>query len=356
MIEVEKHITNLLLRHDCVMVPGFGGFVAHHVSAVYDDRSSLFYPPSRTLGFNPALKMNDSMLVQSYVDVFDVSYPEAQRMIDDDVELLRSAIQEHGFYEMYGLGTLRLNDIEGHYDFEPCEAGILTPAFYGLSSVAIARQNAQEEEAKEPSTAVVSIPFAAEHSGNKRENEEETERQQPVKIRSMSAVYSYAVACVVAILLVFFPSTVNNGGDGTTETLADANLLQRVMPKGATTELPSITFDKHLTEAADSAVAQDFSANTQRLGNDRSAEDGVSVVAPPYYTIVLASKVSRRNADDFVARLHGKGFTDVEADATGSHIKVLSGKYKDKDAAVAAMKELRDKAGVTDAWLMKVAK
>ena len=36
MIRPEELIGQLLLRHNCVIVPGFGGFVAQRVAAVVD--------------------------------------------------------------------------------------------------------------------------------------------------------------------------------------------------------------------------------------------------------------------------------------------------------------------------------
>ena len=33
MIELAQHIETLLLENDCVIVPGFGGFVAHYSPA-----------------------------------------------------------------------------------------------------------------------------------------------------------------------------------------------------------------------------------------------------------------------------------------------------------------------------------
>lgn len=39
---LERHIEILLLSNDCVIVPGFGGFMAHHVDARYDGRDSMF--------------------------------------------------------------------------------------------------------------------------------------------------------------------------------------------------------------------------------------------------------------------------------------------------------------------------
>ena len=77
MIDLDRHIEILLLKSDCVIVPGLGGFVASHVAARYDAGDKMFIPPLRTLGFNPKLSVNDSLLVQSYSDAYDMSYPDA---------------------------------------------------------------------------------------------------------------------------------------------------------------------------------------------------------------------------------------------------------------------------------------
>lgn len=57
MIELAQHIEVLLLENDCVIVPGFGGFVAHYAPATHVKEESLFLPPTRTIGFNPQLKL-----------------------------------------------------------------------------------------------------------------------------------------------------------------------------------------------------------------------------------------------------------------------------------------------------------
>ncbi|MFW5519352.1 MAG: SPOR domain-containing protein, partial [Segatella copri] len=46
--ELKRHIEILLLSNDCVIVPEFGGFMAHHVDARYDGRDNMFLPPLRT--------------------------------------------------------------------------------------------------------------------------------------------------------------------------------------------------------------------------------------------------------------------------------------------------------------------
>ena len=133
VIELERHIEILLLDNDCVIVPGLGGFMAHHVEARYEEDEQAFLPPLRTLGFNPQLKINDSLLAQSYIEAYDISYPEALQRIEDEVNELTQILQNEGRYELNNIGIIELNE-DGNYVFTPCEAGILTPSLYGLNS------------------------------------------------------------------------------------------------------------------------------------------------------------------------------------------------------------------------------
>lgn len=43
MIELAQHIETLLLENDCVIVPGFGGFVAHYSPATRVKEENIFY-------------------------------------------------------------------------------------------------------------------------------------------------------------------------------------------------------------------------------------------------------------------------------------------------------------------------
>ena len=67
MIELSRHIESLLLHHDCVIVPGLGGFGTQYVPARRIEEEFLFLPPYRSVGFNQQLVLNDGLLVQSYM-------------------------------------------------------------------------------------------------------------------------------------------------------------------------------------------------------------------------------------------------------------------------------------------------
>ena len=85
MIELAQHIEVLLLENDCVIVPGLGGFVAHYTPAMRVAEENVFLPPTRIIGFNPQLKMNDGLLVQSYMAVYDTDFSDATRIVEKEV-------------------------------------------------------------------------------------------------------------------------------------------------------------------------------------------------------------------------------------------------------------------------------
>ena len=87
MIELSQHIEVLLLENDCVIVPGLGGFVAHYTPAIQVEEN-MFLPPTRTIGFNPQLKLNDGLLVQSYMAVYDTNFSDASKIVEDEVSEL----------------------------------------------------------------------------------------------------------------------------------------------------------------------------------------------------------------------------------------------------------------------------
>lgn len=136
MIELARHIEILLLENDCVIIPDFGGFIAHYQPARYVKEENLYLPPVRTIGFNPQLTINDGLLVQSYMQAYHTDFPDATRMIEKEVIELKENLYKEGCTEIHGIGTLHYN-IHNSYEFHPNEDGALSPALYGLSSFSI---------------------------------------------------------------------------------------------------------------------------------------------------------------------------------------------------------------------------
>ena len=92
--------------HDCVMLPGLGGFVCNPRSAWYDEAQQQIVPPSRDVLFNPRLTTNDGLVAGELMAKYGVAYPEALRAVDGLVEALKAQLAEGATAELPGLGRL----------------------------------------------------------------------------------------------------------------------------------------------------------------------------------------------------------------------------------------------------------
>lgn len=151
MIELSRHIESLLLDNDCVIVPGLGGFIAHYQSAYYVEEEQIFLPPTRKVGFNPQLTMNDGLLAQSYMQVYHMDYSDAMNRISENVNVLKDVLSLEGSVELHGIGVLRHN-IYDEYEFQSIESGLFSPSLYGLDAFSmplLSNELPVEEQEKE---------------------------------------------------------------------------------------------------------------------------------------------------------------------------------------------------------------
>lgn len=376
MIEINRHIEILLLSNDCVIVPGFGGFMAHHVDARYDGTDNMFLPPLRTVGFNPQLTMNDSLLVLSYVETYDMSYPEALRRIEDEVAEIRQTLENEGKYEVDNVGILSLNE-DGNIEFEPHEAGILTPDFYGLGGfdmMPVAQLTAGEEanankaatsktaapttESK-PNANLVEMPVkpmqkekeaAVNNSVFINDDEEEETSAEFISIRK-SWLRNLAAACIA--IIAFFTISTPLGAPTMQKSQIDTGMLNRIMPK----EIDQMKKAKELVINGDETKLTETSENAaQSAGNaaQNANQDAELSLPSTYYSIVLASRVTKHNAANYAERLQGKGFKQARVLITENNVKVIYGTYNSESEAHAALKNLRDNEAFADGWITKV--
>ena len=350
MTELERHIAKLLLDNDCVIVPGFGGFMAHHIAASYDEKSHIFLPPTRTVGFNPRLTMNDSVLAQDYVSCYDLSYPEALKRIESEVDEFRQMILgEDGGHELCGIGRLYALE-NGEYDFIPNDNGITTPATYGFQAFELDALPATESAPESaPAASAADIrktepsPFAAyspiaDAAPSPAHNEEEEAEQPTLSINiPVKMLRHMAAACIVLFVMLSIPSRLGDASTGTTSQSAiDAKWLYEIMPKEMTSGKP------------ESLVASDDAA--QAKANEQADESD----ALPYYTIVLASRVSIKNAQQYVSKLHQQGMTEASVYRHNGFTKVIYKKFASRAEANSALSQLKADSSFADSWITEI--
>lgn len=134
MTSVEQLIGDLLLRHNCVIVPSFGGFVARQVSARVDFSTGKMHPPAKSLLFNKQLINNDGLLVTELAQQNEISYDLAFAQVRDLVESWNMQLRQGQRIELDRVGKLFL-DAERNLCFEQDRYFNLLLESFGLGQV-----------------------------------------------------------------------------------------------------------------------------------------------------------------------------------------------------------------------------
>jgi cell division septation protein DedD len=150
MQKVDKHISELLYEHDCVIVPDLGGFVANYAPAKIHPTQHTFTPPSKNIVFNKNLKNNDGLLANFIATSENTNYQEALKYINHFVDLSYAQLKKGVKVNIDEVGVLFL-DVERNIQFEPSTTNYLLDVF-GMSqfqSPAIKRDTVTKRIEKE---------------------------------------------------------------------------------------------------------------------------------------------------------------------------------------------------------------
>ena len=359
MIELAQHIETLLLENDCVIVPGFGGFVAHYSPATRVKEENIFLPPTRTIGFNPQLKLNDGVLVQSYMSAYDTSFADASRIVEKEVNEFIGLLHEEGKAHLDNIGEIHYN-IYGNYEFVPYDYKITTPSLYGLDSFEIHELSALQQKEK------VLIPTYPE------------KEKKTFEISINRAYLRNAAAMIAAIVLFFAFSTPVENTDVQKNNYAQllpselfeqiekqsvaitpvyvkndaAQQAKKFSASSASTKTSSAK--KHTTDKAKTSkpiavrevkvVKQETAAPAPAVKSQESANH-------PFH-IIVAGGISLKDAEAIATQLKSKGFADAKALNTDDKVRVSISSFNNRDVATKQLLELRKNDTYKNAWLL----
>lgn len=134
MTTVEQLIGDLLLRHNCVIIPSFGGFVAKPVSAQIDYEKGTMLPPGKSLLFNRQLINNDGLLINELSQANNISFDEATTEVHEKINSWNEALKTGGRIEIDRVGNLFFDD-ERNMCFEQDRFFNLLLESFGLGKV-----------------------------------------------------------------------------------------------------------------------------------------------------------------------------------------------------------------------------
>ena len=328
MNDLARHIEALLVDNDCVIVPGLGGFIIHYTPAVWMEKDNMFLPPTRMIGFNARLKVNDGLLAQSYMTAHHVDFAKAAKLVEKDADELLSLLHTEGEVSLGSIGQLHLS-IHNALEFIPGNTPLCAPAFYGLESFGIRKL---EKPKKKEKPAPRLVPVDAPHP------------HKPVmpriQWREKAAFLSNAVA-VVAIIILCFALSIP---------------VENTEVKAAETKKPTQETVKPVAEepAAPKAVASRPKETRKATPAPKAvAKAPKTSVSPRIYHIIIASVGTTKDAENMARSLRNKGFANAKAIIGGGKMRVCIDSYASEAEAYSALNRFRKDKTYQNAWILK---
>ena len=143
---IDKYIENALYLYQCVIIPGFGGFIATDQPQDSAGKEGKYSPRKKKFAFHPNLKVNDGVLAMYIANMREISYAEAMNEIAHAVDFYLSTLEKGDPVDIEGVGSIR-PDGQGGLCFTQFGDKDFNRKQYGLSSTCIPQETPAGEAA-----------------------------------------------------------------------------------------------------------------------------------------------------------------------------------------------------------------
>jgi nucleoid DNA-binding protein len=146
VMEMVDLVADLLFKHNCVIVPGLGGFVSNYSKAEFKEEYQTILPARKRIAFNEKLHENDGLLINHVAKTKGISYSEAEVEVNKFVEYASERIHHHKSFEFKNVGTFYYTR-ENNVVFVPYEGINMLTDSYGLSPLKLRATQKMSETA-----------------------------------------------------------------------------------------------------------------------------------------------------------------------------------------------------------------
>lgn len=329
--DISGYLKELLFRHDCVIIPGFGAFIGNYIPARIDRSEGLFYPPARRVTFNRHLTGNDGLLIGYISSRLCIGYGEARDIVSAYAETLRQAINSGKGETLEHLGTFSLNR-EGTIIFEPDIGANYLLSSYGLTS--FHRQPVSDFDIRKR---VLEINHGHQNA-------------HP-SVRRLLTRAAVVIPLLVALALVPFSDRIFKGKleESNMNPLATAELeFNRSQIIADSTPEESEPVDAIITKQAEEVTLPGTAEIAEPDDNSNQA-----VVTPQgyRYMVIIGSFKAESNAGVLAQALRGKGFDAEVIEGPDGFSRVSAASLSSLGEAEVILNNL--KPSYTGAWIYK---
>jgi len=363
---IERHISGLLYRYDCVIIPGLGGFVANHTPATINHTTNLVFPPSKSIIFNKNLITNDGLLTDTISREENISYNEANSKVAVFSNYCKEKLQRRERIEFAELGVLYF-DNENNIQFKPdFSANFLSDSF-GLMPVA-ARELVKAIEEKKQEAKVIELQKETVTNPDLLQDDNKEKKQAEVIeiTRKKSAVRKYWPAAAVLLPVVFYsiwiPVKTDVMKTGYID-VADLNPFHVRSEKTYVERNSSFRFSvdegtdewKQLSSASNGnafTIPVDENSYVVNVAESTKVDQNVIPDASMDIHIIGGCFIDPDNAGNLVSTLQQQGYSAYILDKHNGLHRVAISSHADMNEALTAIKDIRAK-GNSAVWILE---
>lgn len=323
MKNLVSHIEYLLHTHNCVIIPGLGGFVLNPLAA---SRKGIaeFSPSGYDLVFNRDLTHNDGLLSESYMKTYGHSFEKATLQIEKAADELRRELSQKGRVEMGKLGAFVMHD-ERRFIYSP--GTFVRPDVFGLPDVAL--------------KPIIQMQPPVQS------------RQTPGRRNIVRHIgIGTAAAAVIALALLVFPFNNSTSGLQNAHIFSENGNFSGIFRQSTSnTDVSTVTIPAQISELANpvSEVSAPVSGET---------EQPVAEAVPPVHTkkfyVVVGVYQVPRVAEKAIEMLKSEGFDQVGSMSRSGRTDVYIATFADKTEAETYLREVhKSYSNHRDAWVLK---
>lgn len=324
-INFEDHILELLNNNQCVVLPGFGGFILKGIPSIIHQHT--ISPPSKQIAFNSALVHDDELLTGALMGKHNLSYETAKNKVLAYSNQISYTLKKDSSVSLKKIGSFSVNE-QNQIIFKPFVLEFADKAAFGLQKFHV--KPIAKQIIREPVKRVA-----------QEINQAKTVRKEQARKKSKLPVVGL-VSSVILMAGIF-------GLIGTNTSIAPAKTQQAGFVEMF---FPNDSF----VESFDNTERISFeNTNTPVPQKEGYLKGGLIDIArndlAKGYYIVLGSYASRKNAERMEAQLFAEGKDSYIFPSDNGFFRV--GVYADKNFLTAKNMLAENNLDTKGAWLLK---
>jgi len=314
-LDIKAVIRELLFEHDCVIIPGFGGFIGNFSPAKIDRVSGMFYPPVKQISFNRNLNHNDGLLISKISKLTGLNYGDSRRLVEEFVMLITGKLSRGEKVSFDHIGWF-VNNRENNVVFEP-EANINYYAgSFGLES------------------------FHCMPSGNydvRKRVVRHIDKEPAVNRQTARNLWRAAIIVPLLALLIAVP--------------LKTDLFKAKVEATSMNPLVTAEFESN-RKAVDAAVVTLPASVPETVEEAPAPSPEPAAISTGQYSIITGSFKSEENAMEHIEILRAEGFTPEIKQASNGFFRVTAARCKDLETAITTRDSITGK--FPGAWITRL--